>query len=87
MEMFQSRRPDRFWVVSRPFECGNQLMHALRRQVKGEQLDRDEVFAFRIVSAKDRSQRPGADLMKHTKWTERIGWHGAGSFSGQRVLL
>ena len=42
---------------------------------------------LRIVGAEDGAESACTDLMKHTKWAERIGWHGAGSFSGQQVLL
>ena len=65
----------------------HQLMHALGCQVEPKELHRDESFVLRIVGAEHRPESACADLMKHTKWTERIGWHGAGSFSGQRVLL
>jgi hypothetical protein len=73
--------------VDQPLQPGDQFADAVRGQIEAKQLDRDEPLLLLIVGAEDRAMSADADLMKHTKWTERVGWHGAGSFSGQRVLL
>ena len=73
--------------VDQPLETCHQLGQAFGRQVEVKQLDCNQSFLLRIVCPEDRPESSRANLMKHTKWTERIGWHGAGSFNGQRVLL
>src|SRR6185295_13612688 len=66
-----------------PLELADELMHALRRQIEREQLDGDRDVARRIMGAKHRSQRPGTNLMKNTKRSERNREPGTGSFRVQ----
>jgi len=65
------------------FERGDELMHTLGREIEFEELDRDKALAFRIVRPKHRSESPRADLMKNTKWSERVWRRCAGSFRVQ----
>jgi hypothetical protein len=69
-----------------PLELGDELMDALRREIEPEQLDRDEPLARRVICAKHRSQRPGANLMKNTKRSERVRERSARSFRVQRRI-
>jgi len=59
-------------------------MHALGRQIEFEELDCNEAFPLRVVSAEDRAQRPCPDLMKNTKRSERVWRRSAGWFRVQR---
>jgi hypothetical protein len=68
---------------NQPFECGDQLMNTLRRQIELEELDGDEPLTFRVVRPKDGPEGPRTDLMKNTKRSERV-WRGyAGGFRVQ----
>ena len=64
-------------------EFGDELMHALRRQIQAEQFDGDEPVAIGLVRTEHRAQRTGTDLMKHAKWTEGIRGRRADSFRVQ----
>ena len=59
-----------------PLELGYELMYTFRREIELEDFDCDEAIASRFVRTEDRSQHPCTDLMKNTKWTERV--RGAG---------
>src|SRR3954453_23372089 len=72
--------------IDEAFELGNELMHALGRQVEVEQLDGDEALARRVVRAKHGAQRPGANLMKNTKRSERVRERTARRFRVQRRI-
>ena len=58
--------------LDQALEFANQLMGTLRRQVEAEDFDRDEAIALRFVRPKHRPQSTGTDLMKYSKWTERV---------------
>jgi hypothetical protein len=79
------RRKRRMLELGRdqPFECLDQLVHALGRQVETEQLDRNQPFTFSVISAEYRAERPCANLMKNSKGSERVGNRGAASFRVQ----
>ena len=65
------------------FECGDELMNTLGRQIELEEFDGDETFALGIVRPEDWSKGPRADLMKNTKRSERVWRRSAGSFRVQ----
>jgi hypothetical protein len=64
-------------------ELGDQLMHALRREIQRELLDGDRPVARGVVRAKHGSESPGANLMKNTKWSECVRGRRARSFGVQ----
>jgi len=66
-----------------PVECRDELTHALRGQVEPEKFDGNRRGAARIGRAEYGTQRPGADLMKNPKGSERVRWRGAGGFRVQ----
>ena len=66
-----------------PLEFAEELLCARRRQIEGEEFDRDRAAMRRIVRAKNRSQRSRADLMKNLKRSERGRKPGANSFRAQ----
>ena len=68
-----------------PLELGDELMHALGRQIESEQLDGDETIVLGFIGAKHRTQRARADLMKNAKWTERVGRRSTGSVRVQWI--
>ena len=65
-------------------ERGDELMHALRRQIEAKELDCNEALALRVISAEHRTQRPCTHLMKNTKRSERVWGRSAGWFRVQR---
>ena len=65
------------------FELRDELPRAFRRQIQREHFDGDEAIALLVVRMKDRAECSGADLMKDTKGTQRVGRRGAGSIRGQ----
>ena len=66
-----------------PLERRDELMNFFRRQVEGEELDRNEPLALRVIRTEHRPQRPRTDLMKNTKRSERVWWRSAGRFRVQ----
>jgi hypothetical protein len=58
-------------------------MHAFRREIQLEQLDRDETLARCFVRAKNGTESPRTDLMKNTKRSERVRKRSASSFRVQ----
>jgi len=64
-------------------ELGGELMDAFRGDVESKQLHRDESISIRFVGAKNRPQRSRPNLMKDSKWAERVWRRGAGSFRVQ----
>ena len=61
-------------------ELGDELMHALRREVEGEQLDGDRTVAHGVVRPEHGAQSAGTNLMENTKRSERVRWCRARSF-------
>jgi len=72
--------------VDDSLELGDQLMHALGRQVELEQLDRDQPFPRCVVGPENGTERAGADLMKNTKRSERVRKRTTRSFGVQRRI-
>ena len=68
-------------------ELGDQLMHALGREVEGEQFDGDEPVAHGIVRAEHGTQSAGTNLMKNTKRSEGVRWRSASSIVCSEGLL
>jgi hypothetical protein len=64
-------------------ELGDELMHALRREIQDELLDGDRPIPRGIVRAKDGSKSPGTNLIENTKWSECVRWRRASSFCVQ----
>ena len=64
-------------------EKRDELMQPFERQIERELLDGNNPIPIGIVGAKHRTQRPGANLMKNTKWSEGVRWRGARSFPVQ----
>jgi len=58
-------------------------MHTLWREIQGEQLDGNRPVAHRIMRPIHGSQSPSTNLMENTKWSKRVRWNGARSFSVQ----
>ena len=65
-------------------EFGDELMHALGRNVQAKQLDRHEPILIGFVRAKNWSKRSGSNLMQDAKGTERVGKRRATGFRVQR---
>jgi hypothetical protein len=65
------------------FEIGDELVHALGRQVEAEEFDRDELVLSRIVGAKHGPQGARANLVENAERTERVRRRGAGCFRVQ----
>ena len=64
-------------------EMSDELMHAIRRQIQTEHLDRDQTIAVGIEATKDRTERTRADLMQDAERSERVGGCGACGFRMQ----
>jgi hypothetical protein len=50
------------------------------RQIEAEDLDGDELVFFGAVRSKNGTERACSNLMKNTKWTERLRVRSAASF-------
>ena len=65
-------RPDGTKVVGRGPTTSDQAVRALRRKIQTEPFYRDEFLLFRIVRAKNGTERTRADLVENAKWTEGV---------------
>ena len=61
-----------------PLELGHQAPDAIGREIQLKELDSEHAIALRVVGTVNRPERPGSDLVQHTKWTQRFGGRGAG---------
>ncbi|HEY7285999.1 MAG TPA: hypothetical protein VH497_11175 [Vicinamibacterales bacterium] len=52
------------------FEFGNELVDAFGRQIQLEELDRNQAFAPRVISAEYRPKRACTNLMENPKRSE-----------------
>ena len=64
-------------------ELGDELLHALRREVQGEQLDGHGPVAHGVVRPEYGAKSAGTNLMENTKRSERVRWCRARSFGVQ----
>ncbi len=60
-------------------ELVNEDVRELRRQVETKQLDRDKAARLWLIGPIDGSEGAGADLMKHPKRPEGVGWRRTGN--------
>ncbi len=58
--------------LNQAFQLGNEQVHAFGRQVQTEEFDGNEAVAFGIVSAKNRPEGTGANLMENPEPSEGI---------------
>jgi len=61
-------------------------VHALRRHIEPQDLDRDQPCLIDIVRTKDRTECSGTDLMKDPVRSKRVRRRSAGSFRMQRDI-
>lgn len=66
--------------VDELLERGDELVPAFGRQVEAEELDCNRSLPRRVISPEYRAERPCTNLMKNTKWSERVGNGRAVSF-------
>jgi hypothetical protein len=66
--------------VDQRLKVRDEPVDPLRRQVEAEDLDGDELVFLRAVGTKNGSERACSNLMKNTKWTERLRVSSAASF-------
>jgi hypothetical protein len=66
--------------VDQLLQVGNEPVNPLGRQVEVEDLDGDELVFLGAVRAENRAERACSNLMKNTKWTERLRVRRAASF-------
>ena len=59
-------------------ELGHQLPDAIGRKIQLKEFDGEHPISLRVVGTVNRPERPGSDLVQHTKWTQRFGGCGAG---------